>query len=83
MPDWELVRSERRAKNPGIRKEEEELKLDSWMQIKRLDGTKESEVVQCSWLGDLQHSIEEPCESQLEERRQEQGTVVKGKRKEI
>ena len=29
MPDWEWVRSERRAENPGIRKEEEELRLDS------------------------------------------------------
>ena len=33
MPDREWVRSERRAENPGIRKEEEELRLDSWMQI--------------------------------------------------
>ena len=29
MPDREWVRSERRAENPGIRKEEEELRLDS------------------------------------------------------
>ena len=29
MPDRELVRSERRAENPGIRKEEDELRLDS------------------------------------------------------
>ena len=28
MPDQEWVRSERRAKNPGIRKEEDELRLD-------------------------------------------------------
>ena len=34
MPDREWVRSERRAENPGIRKEEEELKVDSWMQIR-------------------------------------------------
>ena len=34
MPDREWVRSERRAENPGIRKEEEELRLDSWMQIR-------------------------------------------------
>ena len=34
MPDWEGVRSERRAEIPGIRKEEDELRLDSWMQIK-------------------------------------------------
>ena len=51
---------------------------------------KESEVVQCSWLEDLQHSIEEPKESQGEGRRQEvqkcsqeQGTVVGGQGKEI
>ena len=37
MPDREWVRSERRAKNPGIQKEEEELRLDSWIQI-RLTG---------------------------------------------
>ena len=50
----------------------------------------ESEVVQCSWLEDLQHSIEEPWESQGEERRQEvqkysqeQGTVVGGQGKEM
>ena len=35
------------------------------------DGTKESEVVQYSWLEDLQHSIGEPWKSQGEERRQE------------
>ena len=29
MPDREWVRSERRAENPGIRKEEEELRLNS------------------------------------------------------
>ena len=34
MPDWEWVQSERRAENPGIRKEEDELRLDSWMQIR-------------------------------------------------
>ena len=33
MPDLECVQSERRAENPGIRKEEDELRLDSWMQI--------------------------------------------------
>ena len=33
-PDQEWVRSERRAENPGIRKEEDELRLDSWMQIR-------------------------------------------------
>ena len=34
MPDWEWVQSEHRAENPGIRKEEDELRLDSWMQIR-------------------------------------------------
>ena len=29
MPDQEWVRSERRAENPGIQKEEHELRLDS------------------------------------------------------
>ena len=29
MPDREWVRSERRAENPGIRKEENKLRLDS------------------------------------------------------
>ena len=29
MPDREWVRSERRAENPGIRKKEDELRLDS------------------------------------------------------
>ena len=34
MRDREWVRTERIAENPGIRKEEEELRLDSWMQIR-------------------------------------------------
>ena len=34
MPDLEWMRSEHRAENPGIRKEEDELRLDSWMQIR-------------------------------------------------
>ena len=34
MPDREWVRSEHRAETPGIWKEEEELRLDSCMQIK-------------------------------------------------
>ena len=41
----------------------------------------------CSWLKDLQNSIEEPWESQGMERRQkdglEQGTVVRGQREKI
>ena len=34
MPDREWVQSERRVENSGIRKEEDELRLDSWIQIK-------------------------------------------------
>ena len=34
MPDREWVRSERRVENPGIRKEEDELRLDSLIQIR-------------------------------------------------
>ena len=34
MPDREWVRSQRRAENAGIRKEEDELRLDSWIQIR-------------------------------------------------
>ena len=34
MLDQEWVRSERRAENSGFRKEEDELRLDFWMQIK-------------------------------------------------
>ena len=33
MPDREWVQSDCRAENPGIRKEEDELRLDSWIQI--------------------------------------------------
>ena len=34
MPDRESVRSDRRAENPGIRKEVDELRLDSRKQIR-------------------------------------------------
>ena len=34
MPDREWARSEHRAENPGIWKEADELRLDSWMQIR-------------------------------------------------
>ena len=37
MLDQESVRLDRRAENPGIRKEENELRLGSWIQI-RLTG---------------------------------------------
>ena len=36
MPDREWVRSESTAENPGIRKEEDELRLDSWIQIRSI-----------------------------------------------
>ena len=34
MPDQKWVGSERRAENPEIHKEEDELRLDSWMQMR-------------------------------------------------
>ena len=34
IPDREWVPSDRRADNPGIRKEEDKLRLDSWIQIR-------------------------------------------------
>ena len=34
IPDREWVQLERRAENPGIWKEEDELRLDSWIQIR-------------------------------------------------
>ena len=34
IPDREWLQSDRRAENPGIRKEEEKLRLDSWIQIR-------------------------------------------------
>ena len=60
MPDRRWVRSDRRAENTGIRKEEDELRLDSWIHIRQQDETKESVEVESSWHEDLQHSIEEP-----------------------
>ena len=36
IPDREWVRSERRAENPGIRKEKDEFRLDSWIQIRSI-----------------------------------------------
>ena len=87
MPDREWMRSERRAENPGIWKEEDELRLDSWMQITSTGWNKKSEVVQCSWLEDLQHSIEEPRESQggveAQQDGQEQETAIRGQREKI
>ena len=34
MPDREWVRSDRRGENPVIRKEEDESRLGSWIQIR-------------------------------------------------
>ena len=59
MSDREWVRSDCRAENPGIRKKEDELRLDSWIQIRSTDETKENVAVQCSWLRGGQHFIEE------------------------
>ena len=33
IPDREWLRSDRKAENPGIRKEEDKLRLVSWIQI--------------------------------------------------
>ena len=61
MPNREWVRSESRAENPGIRKEEDGVKI-GFLGTGKMDkmGTKQSGVVQCSWLEDLQHSTKEP-----------------------
>ena len=40
MQDREWVQSDRRAKNPGIWKEEDELGLDSWIQIRSIGWNK-------------------------------------------
>ena len=42
VPDREWVRSERRAENPGIRKEEDELRLDSWIVNKAGEGRRQA-----------------------------------------
>ena len=44
--------------------EEDELRLDSWIQIRSTGWDKRKLAVQCSWLEDYQHTIEEPCETQ-------------------
>ena len=36
IPDRELVPSDRIAENPGIRKEEDKLRLDLWIQIRSM-----------------------------------------------
>ena len=40
IPDWEWLRSDRRVENPWIRKEENELRLDSWIQKVQPDKTR-------------------------------------------
>ena len=49
------------------------------------DGTKESEVVQCFWLEDLQHSIGEPGENRggIGGRRHRRTARSKGQREKI
>ena len=47
IPDRESVPSDRRAENPGIRKEEDKFKLDSWIQI-RVNGMRRNKVYQFS-----------------------------------
>ena len=51
MLDWKLVQSDRRAENPGIRKEEDELRLDSWIQIRSTgwDERKSSSSMLLAW----------------------------------
>ena len=34
IPDRERMSSNRRAENPGVRKEEDKLRLDSWIEIR-------------------------------------------------
>ena len=34
MPDREWMQSDRRVEHPGIRKKEDKLRLDSWIQIR-------------------------------------------------
>ena len=36
IPDREWVPSDRRAETPGIRKEEDKLRLDSWVQMRSM-----------------------------------------------
>ena len=31
IPDWEWLQSDGRAENPGIQKEKDKLRLDSWI----------------------------------------------------
>ena len=45
IPDGEWMRSEGRAKNPRIRKEEDELRLDSWIRSTEWDEKKCSSSV--------------------------------------
>ena len=68
MPDREWLPSDRRTENPGIRKEQEELRIDSWIQVNGI-GREKSKVNgwderKCSNSVLLtrrpQHSIEEP-----------------------
>ena len=46
MPDLEWEQSHHRVENLAIRKEEDELRFDSWIQISQQNGTKENLAVQ-------------------------------------
>ena len=59
MPDREWVRSDHRAENPGIQKEEDQLRLDSWIQTRSTGRDQISVVVQSSWFEYFQDSVEE------------------------
>ena len=37
IPDREWVPSDRKAENPGIRKEEDKFRLDSWIPVRETD----------------------------------------------
>ena len=40
VPDWEWVPSDRRAENPGIREQEDDLRLNFWIKKGQPDETK-------------------------------------------
>ena len=54
--DQAWLRPDRRAENPGIRKEEDELRLGSWIQ-KKVNGTRRNKVKQFSAPGSETPSI--------------------------
>ena len=57
LPNREWVQTDRRAENLGIRKKEDKLRLDSWIQIgsTRSDEIKFSSLVFLAWRPPLFH----------------------------